>query len=424
MAGWRAGPPGLIVEVSGRDDTDQAKGNYMICFRCASPNPDVARFCHRCGAILIPDANRNDYYAAQPAESVRALAVVSTLMPHVTQHRSHLYRLGLGIALVAALIAAGFGILPVALVCAGIALPGMLLLYFYDHEVWVDEPGKVIAVCVVLAAAIGVGIGFLDLAFTPLRLGLGFTTLNGAQNNLPSTGTLLAQCILLPAAATIALLIAPLIITARPKFGHALDALTLSALAGVAFALAESIVIQHGAFSHLTARSTNAASDAFIALTLGFAKPVIYAAATALAVMRLRRKSGNFPLGLLEAFLLIAVYDTSVATLTTFGQRGLVFIFLIAIVVACIGLLLVRDEAHQALLMEAEEAAKVEHDVGGYGGLCANCQMPLLEGSAFCLACGTAVKAMPKQHQRAIAAEGGAQPDHSDGVSSGSGISA
>jgi len=66
-------------------------------------------------------------------------------------------------------------------------------------------------------------------------------------------------------------------------------------------------------------------------------------------VMRLRRKSGNFPLGLLEAFLLIAVYDTSVATLTTFGQRGLVFIFLIAIVVACIGLLLVAGRGASGL---------------------------------------------------------------------------
>jgi len=376
----------------------------MICFRCSTPNPEVARFCHHCGAVLVPEADRADYYAAQPAESVRALALVSTLMPHASANRHHIYRLGLVFAVGAALVAAGFGILPVALVCAGVALPGMLLTYFHDHEVWSDEPAIVIGACVFLAAGIGVGVGFLANLFSNSGL---LVTINNA---LPSTGRLLEECLLLPAVAFVALQIAPSLVTSREKFRHALDALTLAALGGVAFALAESIVIQHGAFSSLTVHNTNAATDAFVALTLGFVKPIIYATAAAVAVMRMRGGANSYLTGLVEGFLLVAIYDTSVATLTSYGQRGVVLTFLIAAALASVGLLSVRNEAHGALLQEAEQAAGIA-EPGGFGGFCANCQLPLLAGAAFCLACGTAVAAMPKQHQRSLASSSGSSSD-------------
>ena len=367
----------------------------MVCFRCATPNPEVARFCHHCGAVLIMNADRGDFYAAHPSESVRALALVSTLMPHASAHRHHVYRLGIVFALGAAVVAAGFGVLPVALICAGVALPGMLLTYFHDHEVWADEPMTVLALCVGLAAALGVGVGFLGLAISHNGLVSTF------RHNLPSIGQLLLQCLLLPAVVFAALQVPPGLVTARPKFRHALDALTLAALSGVALALAESIVVQHGAFSRLTVYGTQAAPDAFIALTLGFAKPIVYACASAIAVMRIRRGADRYVVGLAAGFGLLAIFDTSVATLTSYGQRGTVLIFLITAAEAAVGLLLVRDEAHTALLGEAAEAAQIA-PTGAHGGDCANCGLPLLERSAFCLACGTAVAAMPKQHQRTL----------------------
>lgn len=376
----------------------------MVCFRCGTPNPEVARFCHRCGAVLVSDARRSDYYAANPAESVRALALVSTLMPHASAHRHHAYRAGIYISLLAALIAAAFGVLPVALVCAGVALPGMLLTYFHDHEVWGDEPATAVALGAGLAAAIGVGLGFLADTFSNNGLLL-------PGHALPGTGQLLEECVLLPLVVTVGLQVAPTAITARPKFSHTLDALTFAALGGTAFALTESIVIQHGAFSSITVYSTDAARDAFVALTLGFLKPVVYATAAALAVMRRRSSSEQYVRGLIECFFLVAVYESAVATLSAYGQRGAVLIFLITAAAAAAGLLLVRDEAHRALLAEAEAAVGVG-EVGGHGGYCANCQLPLLRGAAFCLACGRAVAAMPKQHQRMIrAANEQAPPD-------------
>lgn len=368
----------------------------MTCSRCSTANPELARFCYRCGAGLTTTADRTSHYAASPGEPVRALALVSTLMPHVSGSRHHLYKLGLALAGAASLVASGFGILPVALICASIALPGVLVLYLYDHEVWTDDPLTVVAACLGLAAALGVGVGFLGDAFSASG------AVSGLSNNLPSTGRLLEMCAVLPIVTLIAVQVAPAIVTARPRFAHTLDALTFAALGGASLALAESIVVQHGAFSSATVHGTSSARDAFIAFTLGFAKPVIYGAAGAITVMRLRNRSNAYPLGLVEGFLLIGVYDSAVATLSIYGDRGVVLTFIIAAVTAAVGLIRVRDEAHAALL---DEATKVTAAPAGahYGGNCAECGLPLVAGSAFCLACGTAVAAMPKPHQEHIA---------------------
>lgn len=367
----------------------------MTCSRCSTDNPELARFCYRCGSGLATTTDRSDHYAASPGEPVRALALVSTLMPHVAGSRHHLYKLGLSLAGVASLVAAGFGVLPVALICAAIALPGVLLMYLYDHEVWTDDPLSVIAGCLGLAGALGVGVGFLTDAFSSS----GAVSLT---NNLPSTGRLLGLCALLPLVTVIAVQIAPIIVTSRPRFAHTLDALTFAALGGASLALAESIVVQHGAFDSVTVHGTSSARDAFIALTLGFAKPVIYAAAGALTVMRLRRRNGGYPLGLLEGFLLVGVYDSAVATLSIYGDRGAVLTFIIAAVAAAVGLIRIRDEAHAALLDEAMKATITP--AAHFGGHCAECGLPLVAGSAFCLACGTAIAAMPKPHQQHVAA--------------------
>src|SRR5437763_9631610 len=172
--------------------TSRPRRKPMTCSRCSTANPELARFCYRCGAGLTTTTDRAGHYAASPGEPVRALALVSTLMPHVSGSRHHLYKLGLALAGAASLVAAGFGILPVALVCAAIALPGVLVLYLYDHEVWSDDPWTVVATCLVLAGALGVGVGFLANAFS------GSGAIAGLTNSLPSTGRLLELCALLP----------------------------------------------------------------------------------------------------------------------------------------------------------------------------------------------------------------------------------
>ncbi|MGO9067541.1 MAG: zinc ribbon domain-containing protein, partial [Mycobacterium sp.] len=79
-------------------------------------------------------------------EPCRAVAVVGTLMPHLAAERHHIYRSLTALALLAALIAAAFGSLSIALVLAAVALPAAVLAYIHDHRLWHDEPLTVIAV--------------------------------------------------------------------------------------------------------------------------------------------------------------------------------------------------------------------------------------------------------------------------------------
>lgn len=375
----------------------------MTCSRCNSPNPDVARFCHRCGDVLADGASRRDHFAAHPGEPVRALALMSTLFPHVSGGRHHVYRAGLAIALLASLVAAAFGVLSVALVCAGVALPTMFLLYLHDHEVWADEPVLAIGVGVVLAGGLGVAVGLLGYSFTDHGL-----TIGRAAGSLPPLDQILLLSLLVPFVAFLALQVAPILLTGRPSLGHSLDALSFAALGAAAFALGESIVLQHGAFTGAAVTHTSPARDTFIAMTLGFAKPVIYAAAAGLAVMRLRRQDRSYPTGFGEGLALVVAFDAALTLLSGYGERGVVLTFVVSLALAGIGLLRLRAEAHDALVAEAEQAVGVAGDAvtAQHAGDCAHCGLPLLTDSHFCLACGSAVAAMPKQHRRRLVGSG------------------
>ncbi|WP_262491132.1 hypothetical protein [Mycobacterium simiae] len=70
---------------------------------------------------------------AHPDEPLRAgaLAVMSTLMPHRSGGRHHIYRGAICSALLAALIAAAFGVHAIALVPVAVALPAAVLTHHH-----------------------------------------------------------------------------------------------------------------------------------------------------------------------------------------------------------------------------------------------------------------------------------------------------
>jgi uncharacterized membrane protein YhaH (DUF805 family) len=279
----------------------------------------------------------------------------------------------------------------------------MFLIYLHDHEVWGDEPVPAIAIGVVLAAALGVAVGFLGYAFTNHGLVVGRHV-----GSLPPLGDTLLLSLLVPLVAFVALQVAPILLTGRSAFGHSLDALSFAALSAAAFALGESIVLQHGAFSGAAVHHTLPARDTFIALTLGFVKPVIYAAAAALAVMRLRRAERSYASGLAEGLALVVLFHAAVVLLSSYGERGVVLTFIVSLVLASVGLVRLRAETHDALIREAETAVGIDGAAvtGQHAGSCAHCGLPLLTDSHFCLACGSAVAAMSKQHRRALVGSG------------------
>lgn len=360
----------------------------MDCPHCGTPHAAAARFCARCGTPLHPHMKRASHYAANPDEPVRALALLSTLLPHLSGRRHHLYRNAVLIALLVAFVAAGFGVLSIALIVPAVALPALVLVYLHDHHIWRSEPAIVIGGGFVLALVLGVLIGLLQNHWSSTAI------LDLQASKLPPGSQILELGIVIPVLLFIAVAIGPLLITARPAFRHALDAVNMSTLAGAAVSLGFSVVVQHGAFTDVNWDQSDPGRSAFIALTLGFLQPVIFAAAAALAVMRLRRSKANPVVGALAGLVLIVLYALATTLLNPYGTRGVVLTAVIAAFLAAVGVLAMRVELHDSLLQEARAALENDEVLARsatHGQVCTHCGADLGQGAAFCQVCGTAV---------------------------------
>lgn len=285
-----------------------------------------------------------------PDEPHRAVAVLGTLMPHMAAERRHVYRDATALALLAALIAAAFGSLSIALVLTAVALPAALMTYIHDHSLWHAEPATVILGTFALSLLLGVGVGFLEIYFLP---GVAVAT---SHYQLPSIARILELGVLVPVVAFVALLIAPMLVTARPAFRHPYDVVVTCALSGSALSLGTSVVVQHGAFTHVQATAGQPANVAFIALTLGFLQPIIFATVAAVAVLGLRSAGVNPATGVIEGLVLVVLYELASTLLQPYGTRGILLTTVVALVLAAAGLLVTRTALGTALAADVKAA--------------------------------------------------------------------
>jgi hypothetical protein len=291
-----------------------------------------------------------------PGGSRRPVHVLGTLLPHLAAERHHVYRDVTALALLGALIAAGLGSLPVALVLTAVALPTAVLVYIHDHRLWHDEPVTVIVVAFGLSLLLGVGVGLLETYFIPS------VTAGGPGYYLPASSRILEVGLVVPVVLFVAVVIAPLVVSARPAFKHPYDVVVAASLSGAALSLGLSVVVQHGAFTHQQLASGDPAHVAFIALTLGFLQPIVFATAATVAVLGLRGLGVNPVVGVVEGLALVVAYELATTLLQPYGTRGIVLTALAAFVLAGAGLLAARNGLHAAVSADSgAEVPDVEH---------------------------------------------------------------
>jgi protease prsW family protein/zinc ribbon protein len=389
-----------------------------ICPRCSTENPEVARFCFRCGrALLGADQTRQGRahsYAVQPGEGVVQFALISTIMPHTNRRAADHYRWAL---LASAVLVVGFslaGLLPGAIVGAAFLVPATYLIYVYDMNLWEESPVPVVLALFLFTGllAAGISIGFFQWLFRDQLVALIASTGNpGGVGRIP-VGSLLVFAVALPVVAEVAKELGPLWLARRAEFDDMIDGFTFGVAAGTAYAAFETVVAFAAVFrfGHVSV-TDNLASWLVIVVNLMLVKSLIYGSATGIAVASFSGRgqgydglspsyAANFGLAVVANVL----YWLGIRLLAyaPFGQAlGLLWGLLIATAL----IVRVRVMLHAALLEAAVEDAANERRAKGATtetGFCPECEVVLLPDSMFCIACGTSVRATSGAGRRHI----------------------
>lgn len=380
----------------------------MDCPRCHAANPEVARYCYLCGDHLLPgELNRKDHYAVNPDEPVASLSLVTTIMPHGSGTMPNTYRIALLVALAFPVVGAALGLLSFAIMTAAFAVPVVYIVYLYDVNLWEDNP---VSVTVMAFAFTGV----LSVGFTYLW-SKGFLSSNTSGPSLasklaqtPRVKELLVICLLVPVAGEVVKQIGPIFLAARPQFDDLMDGLTFGVISGVAYAAFETLTYNWGLIDNgFRTEQANPALWVSIVITAGLIKPVVYGTASGIACAEFSGLGEGYEgftprylRGVLEAMAANVLYQLGIylAGLVR-GTTGAILGMLWGLLIAAALIFRVRVVLHRGLLEAALEAA-ARHTISKHAtreiGFCPHCEMPLLDQSMFCIACGRSVLAVSK----------------------------
>lgn len=373
----------------------------MECRRCHTRLPEVAHFCHVCGQDMrSQNMSRRDHFAMKPDEPVASFAIVSTIMPRGAGSSPQTYRTALLIALAAALLTSIFGALPIAVLLAAFAIPIVYIVYLYDVNLWKDAPVPVTGMGFALTAILTGGFIAAVRAFGPQAIGF--------EGALDVVGVLVA-IVLVPIVGEVIRQIGPLFLASRPRFDDLMDGVTFGIISGVAYATADTLVRHWSLITGGFAGSGDVGLWMFLVVLEGFVKPLLIGTATGIACAEfagLGRGYDGFSLrwlrGSAEAIGANAIYNLGIVLSNAFLESPAVTLavqLIVGLVVLAVLIIRIRGILHIALLEAALEASArggvgSTEGVGEEGelGFCPSCEMPLLEHSTFCSACGTAVR--------------------------------
>jgi hypothetical protein len=373
--------------------------------------PPGARFDPVTGAELSAGAGaggeRRQSYALQPGEPVASFNLVTSLMPLASGTSPQTYRWALGVGILIPVVAGALGFLAFAFVAAAIVVPAIYVVYMYDVNQWEDEPIAVVLGAMAAAALLGVGFTFLWHAGI-LDSNISSMSFDGNDAGGIRWSSLLVLVLLVPIVSEVLKEVGPILLAGRPLFDDMIDGLTFGVASGAAYAAAETIVVNRGLFGdfgHID--SPNAGFWVSLILSAAIVKPIVYGAATGIAVASYSGlgagydgfKPGYFR-GLAEALIANIAFQAGLFFAariegTTGAVIGLVWGALIAVALV----VRLRYLLHFAVLEAALEAAVTGgelKDTAHGTAYCPSCEMPLLQGANFCVACGTSVRAGSK----------------------------
>jgi len=378
----------------------------MTCNRCQCDVPQVARYCHKCGQNLLQeaDAKRKTNFALQPDQPVASFALISSIMPHEAGRQPHTYRIALGITVGAALIAAIFGALPIAVLIAAFAIPVVYLVYLYDVNLWEDSPVAVTLLAFVVTAVLAGVFTWLWVGWLPFSPAV--PALSGAGVSL--IGAVIVALVV-PVVGELLRQIGPALLARRPAFDDLLDGMTFGVASGVAYAALDTVVRQ---WDLLTGGMVAPAPGQWVSLILleGFVKPLVMGTATGLAVAEFSGLGAGYD-GFSARYVRAVALAMGANILFSLGRYLLGYVGSPDLSVALqliwgliiLGLLILRlRTVLQVGLMEgAMEAAARSPQLGGEGAathlaFCPRCEMPLIDGAAFCSTCGVATRVRSK----------------------------
>lgn len=402
----------------------------MECPQCHAPLPEVAHYCHRCGhSARGTDESRQRHFAVKPDEPVASFAVVSTIMPRGAGERGRTYQITLVVALAAALLAACFGAVPLAVLIAAFAIPVVYIVYLYDVNLWDDHPLLVTAMAFLLTFVLAVGftvLWFQGLA-APVAPGSSPASDPSAMTG-GGLGTLLVAAILVPVVGEIIRQIGPVFLASRPRYDDLLDGASFGVISGVAFATADTLVRHWSLLSGGFAREIDPGLWMSLIFLEGFVKPLIIGTASGIACAEFsglgRGYDGFTPRyfrGFGEAVLANALYFGGVYLFSNLQNATLSVVVSIIWGLLILGVLVIRMRRilHVALLEAALEAAQTE-EAGAVVAqeeqeFCSQCEMPLLVGASFCSVCGASARVRHKEHQSSAAVPAPHQSETSQG---------
>ena len=359
------------------------------CRQCRHSVPRL-EFCVRCGHSLAEEYHgerlrRGGTYAAAPNESVRSLALISTLFPELPRADMRVFRLCFA-AGVALLIGLGLlGLFPVALVTAAVLVPFLMVLYLWTVDTYEDEPRPVIGATMVWGALAGV-VSALIASRLPAPIGLGGL----------DVAALAASGVVMPLVDLLLMLIGPLLLLPWRRFNDALDGAIFGAASAISFGGARLLVIAVPMLGAGLRPGGDPLQWTIQLLSLGVLLPVIAAGSLGALCgtlwLRFRAPvADRHALGYSGSPAVAAVAAASLLVLAGLTRAGLPPVpqAVVLVVLAIAALFWLRTMIHFGLLQEAREI-----DIGA-PMTCPNCgrETPV---HTFCGNCGVAMRALPR----------------------------